>query len=120
MSDFVVCPCCGYPTLSARGDYEICTICWWEDDGQDDADAEDVRGGPNGAYSLTRARANFADHFDMYDTGKRIGTVANPSPTRKSLLAYLTAVREGSRAFDERALYGLLRTDADARRRDER
>lgn len=27
------CPCCGYRTLRERGDYEICKICFWEDDG---------------------------------------------------------------------------------------
>lgn len=26
------CPCCGYQTLDSDGDYEICTICFWEDD----------------------------------------------------------------------------------------
>lgn len=117
MSAFVFCPCCGYPTLAARGDYEICTICWWEDDGQDDANANDVLGGPNGAYSLTMARANFADHFDMYDAGKGIGIVANPSPERKALLAYLRAVKQGERAHDLRILQGLLRSDNDARRK---
>lgn len=53
------CPCCGYRTLGARSDYEICPICWWEDDGQDDRDADIVVGGPNYELSLTQARANF-------------------------------------------------------------
>ncbi|MBC8876598.1 MAG: hypothetical protein H8E44_44790 [Planctomycetes bacterium] len=53
------CPCCGYATLDARGEYDICTICWWEDDGQDNDDANVVRGGPNSNVSLTRARINF-------------------------------------------------------------
>jgi hypothetical protein len=34
-------------------------VCWWLDDGQDEADADVVRGGPNGSLSLTAARANF-------------------------------------------------------------
>lgn len=115
MSDFLDCPCCGYATLSARGDFEICTICWWEDDGQDDHNADKERGGPNKS-SLTAARKNFADHFDMYDAGKGIGVVANPSPERKSLIAYLLSVREGA-TLDERKLHGLLRSDNEARRR---
>ncbi|WP_210332701.1 CPCC family cysteine-rich protein [Methylosinus sp. H3A] len=53
------CPCCGYRTLDERGAYEICPVCFWEDDGQDDHDADEVRGGPNGSLSLTRARQNF-------------------------------------------------------------
>jgi hypothetical protein len=38
---------------------EICEVCYWEDDGQDDHDAEVVRGGPNGGLSLSEARANY-------------------------------------------------------------
>ena len=53
------CPCCGCKTLGERGGFEICEVCFWEDDGQDDHDADAVRGGPNGALSLTQARANF-------------------------------------------------------------
>ncbi len=34
-------------------------MCYWEDDGQDDGDADVVRGGPNGTLSLSQARANF-------------------------------------------------------------
>lgn len=52
------CPCCGYCTLDERGGYDICPICWWEDDGQDNHDADEIRGGPNAALSLTQARIN--------------------------------------------------------------
>ncbi|MGW9133071.1 CPCC family cysteine-rich protein [Streptomyces sp. NPDC055681] len=55
------CPCCGFLTLDERGTYEICPVCFWEDDGQDDHDADRVRGGPNGRLSLTEARRNFHD-----------------------------------------------------------
>lgn len=55
------CPCCGFKTLSERGGYDICPVCFWEDDGQDENDAEVVRGGPNGWLSLSEARANFQD-----------------------------------------------------------
>jgi hypothetical protein len=53
------CPCCGCRTLSERGCFEICPVCFWEDDGQDDTDADDVRGGPNRGLSLSDARANY-------------------------------------------------------------
>lgn len=53
------CPCCGHPTLSERGRYDICRECWWEDDGQDDHDSAVVRGGPNGPVSLDAARAQY-------------------------------------------------------------
>jgi hypothetical protein len=53
------CPCCWCKTFGERGGYEICPICFWEDDGQDDAHADEVWGGPNGALSLAEARANY-------------------------------------------------------------
>jgi hypothetical protein len=53
------CPCCGYLTLGERGGFEICAVCFWEDDGQDEHDAGIVRGGPNGRLSLSDARRNF-------------------------------------------------------------
>lgn len=57
------CPCCGYLTLSSRGQFEMCYVCCWEDDGQDDHNADVVRGGPNGNLSLTQARQNFVAEF---------------------------------------------------------
>lgn len=53
------CPCCGHVTLGERGGYEICDECGWEDDGQDDHDAQVVRGGPNGRQSIADARAAY-------------------------------------------------------------
>ena len=53
------CPCCKYKTLRGRAGFEICPVCYWEDDGQDEHDADDVRGGPNGDLSLRRAQDNY-------------------------------------------------------------
>lgn len=63
------CPCCGCHTLVGRGRFEICPVCFWEDDGQDDHDADVVRGGPNADLSLIQARANYL----------RIGACDEPS-----------------------------------------
>jgi len=55
------CACCGYLTLSedpAVGTYEICPVCFWEQDSVQEADP-DYRGGAN-APSLNDARANYA------------------------------------------------------------
>jgi Cysteine-rich CPCC len=60
------CPCCGYPTLSERAAWEICDLCDWEDDGQDDSNARVVLGGPNQNYSLQEARDNFVKFGWMY------------------------------------------------------
>lgn len=55
------CPCCGYKTLDERGTFDICAVCFWEDDGQDEDDADDVWGGPNGEISLTEGRSNYKE-----------------------------------------------------------
>jgi hypothetical protein len=49
------CPCC-----FNRTGCRTCPVCFWTDDGQGDADADVVRGGPNGELSLSEARLNFA------------------------------------------------------------
>jgi len=54
------CPCCGYKTLEAPDALGLCPVCWWEDDGQEDADAADVRLTVNGALSLDEAREYFS------------------------------------------------------------
>ncbi len=59
MSKSVSCPCCGFLTKVKRCDDEICPVCFWQDDGQGDSDAEEVRGGPNKELSLAQARLNF-------------------------------------------------------------
>ncbi len=54
------CPCCGSRTLEAPEAMGLCPVCWWEDDGQDDEDAGEVRLTVNGTLSLTQARAHYA------------------------------------------------------------
>lgn len=57
----IPCPCCGLRSLGSRAYYEICSVCWWEDDGQDNNNAYLCAGGPN-KYSLVNARINFLLH----------------------------------------------------------
>jgi len=83
------CPCCLLPTLSERAGFEICPVCWWEGDGQDDDTADEVWGGPNRHYSLAAARNNFKSHSYNYDRGKGIDAVEKPSPARQALLSYI-------------------------------
>jgi hypothetical protein len=47
-------------TLDERGACEICPVCFWEDDGQDEVELHVVREGSNGSLSLAEARTNFA------------------------------------------------------------
>jgi hypothetical protein len=66
------CPCCGFPTLDERGCFDICKLCNWEDDVQDDPFADEEWGGPNGDYSLTEARNNFKENLIMYRDKRNI------------------------------------------------
>ena len=40
----------------APGALVLCPVCWWEDDGQEDSDASEVRLTVNGQLSLDEAR----------------------------------------------------------------
>ena len=72
----IACPCCGLLTLCERGASEICPVCFWEDDGQSDLDAEEVFGGPNGPLSLAIARRNYVQ-FGASDQ-RFVGQVRDP------------------------------------------
>jgi cysteine-rich CPCC protein len=52
-------------TLDKNSRYRVCPVCLWEDDGQADPDADQVRNGFN-SVSLTQARFNFIV-FGAYD-----------------------------------------------------
>ncbi|MHC0039752.1 CPCC family cysteine-rich protein [Pseudoneobacillus sp. C159] len=56
------CPCCGYKTLDEEppGTYDICEICFWEDDGVQFNDP-DFKGGAN-VPSLRQAQKNFIEY----------------------------------------------------------
>lgn len=56
------CPCCGFLTLREppTGTYDICEVCFWEDDGVQFRDP-DYEGGAN-TVSLNQARENFRLH----------------------------------------------------------
>ena len=62
----VACPVCGYPTLHRRCCYDMCSLCQWECDGQDDPEADAVWGGPNARVSLSQARCNFEPPRSMW------------------------------------------------------
>lgn len=54
------CPCCGYATFDEEpnGNYDICPVCFWEDDPFQSQDPDDADGANK--VSLNEARANFA------------------------------------------------------------
>ncbi|MDJ1491823.1 CPCC family cysteine-rich protein [Cytophagaceae bacterium DM2B3-1] len=66
--DLYACPCCQYKTLTSRGDYDICDMCSWEDDGNDDLMHYS---GPNHML-LKEGRANFLKYGSMYPSSKTV------------------------------------------------
>lgn len=76
--DHFRCPCCGFKTMAERSCSARCPVCDWVDDGQDDRDADVVRGGANGALSLALARRNF-EGFGASDR-RALASVRPPRP----------------------------------------
>lgn len=108
----VTCPCCGYPTINERTAYEICSLCAWEDDGQDDNPHRpegyhdyfapgDVAGGPNHDYSLSEARENFATNLTSY----------RPADIDFESERSTTAIKRDVVKAYERAVRGLIDVD---------
>ncbi len=54
------CPCCGFYTfrIGPDSEYDICPVCYWENDKEQNED-EDYEGGANNV-SLNQARENYA------------------------------------------------------------
>jgi len=51
------CPCCGSRTISEPGELDICEVCWWEDDGKDNATATETS--EVNTLSLAEGRTNY-------------------------------------------------------------
>ena len=65
------CPCCGYRTLPGRFDYDLCPVCWWEDDGVEPWEYS----GPN-AQTLVEAQQEYLAEQRPYR--RRPGRVRAP------------------------------------------
>ncbi len=52
------CPICDYRTLGRHGEYEICAVCYWEDDGGP-AEPDSQRHSPANRMSPAEAHANY-------------------------------------------------------------
>lgn len=85
------CPCCGYPTLTERKGFEMCIICGWEDEGQDDKNLNEIRS-PNG-ISLLEGRKNFEKTFDS--------NIAANVDSKKTKENYLSIKKELISSFEE-------------------
>lgn len=68
------CPCCGYYTLPERGGFDICEVCFWEDDDRKEEygiDAPVRPEGPNHVH-LWQARKNFLEFGAAEARNKRL------------------------------------------------
>lgn len=55
----ITCYCCGYKTLTeGPGEYDICPVCFWEDDGKGFI-GSDKPSSVNHGLRLSEAQANF-------------------------------------------------------------
>lgn len=59
MVEKFTCPCCGYKTLDEQFGWDICPICYWEDDPLQFEEV-DLEGGAN-TVSLRQAQKNFIE-----------------------------------------------------------
>jgi len=62
------CPCCGYKTLGSERSFDICHICFWEDDGLQFENIDCIDGA--NAVSLRQAQRNF-EIFGACDEGSK-------------------------------------------------
>jgi len=77
MAPLYTCPCCGHRTLTeGPGDYDLCPVCSWEDDGMHADDAASMNG-PNGVTLAEGQR-----RYRRYGTSAlhAIGKVRPPTP----------------------------------------
>lgn len=93
--DRLPCPCCGHRTLTALDEYELCPVCFWEDDPRQSSDPYLVDGA-NGK-SLAESRRTYA----------RIGAMdeiflAKVRPVRSSEAGDEAASSQGRLVRDER------------------
>ncbi|MDM5360682.1 CPCC family cysteine-rich protein [Peribacillus sp. ACCC06369] len=105
------CPCCGFPTLGERGNFEICELCHWEDDGQFDPYADEVWGGPNGDHSLTEARKNFKENLIMYRDKRNILSQTDTEiETKRALLSTFVELDSETNSLKINALWNEIKS----------
>ncbi len=85
------CPCCGRRTIEEHEIYDICPVCWWEDDGSDN-DSADQHSGPN-HLSLLEARLNFLQ-YGIFDP-KRVDLAEIKQPSNKYSIGRKFYLKDG-------------------------
>jgi hypothetical protein len=100
------CPVCRVPTLDQRGVYDICQVCWWEDDGIVDPDWPS---GPN-HRTLAQARQQFADGLLAYDRSEEgYARLGGGDPEVEALKHAMLACAASLRLMDQGPEYDACR-----------
>lgn len=68
------CPCCSYKTLEERGQYFICPVCFWEDDGNNDPE----KVSSCNQLTLKEARLNFEKDEVITEKSEKFEERDNP------------------------------------------
>jgi hypothetical protein len=68
------CPCCGFITLAERAAFEICDVCYWEDDGRQARRNFEVLGACN-KYCAQFVRAPLSEEHPDSGTPHGTGTL---------------------------------------------
>lgn len=100
----MTCPSCGFPTLHFPAIHEICDVCNWQNDGQDDPDADREYGGPN-AISLTDSRIEFGIALDRNAFDMNASIIQKPEILLTVLKEYDQKLNDAAiAAFDENSI----------------
>lgn len=76
------CPCCGFKSLPNRGEYDVCSVCLWEDDGCEDPKR---RSGPNrSSMENYRTTCEFEDAVDTEQRDPRFARGTRPTTSTRS------------------------------------
>lgn len=127
------CPCCGYKTFDLKppGTFDICPVCYWQDDLIQYFDP-DFEGGAN-VFSLRQSQEAFKDKTDLininyeFDCPKDVSKIrrmplleiarifiAVDFPLEKLLALYLgfIVIKESSYVFNYEEIYELMGDDS--------
>jgi len=99
------CPGCSFPSFSEDWSHNICIVCNWQHDGQDDPYANEIWGGPNYELSLTENRLNICR--TLKEKSEKIGGKINEAPSE--ILEIFKAHRHRMDSFDEDKMMNALR-----------
>lgn len=105
------CPCCAFPTLGERGENDICPLCKWQDD------IDEEKSGANGDYTIQEARENFEQFLIMYRASEQ--DIHTPHsrlvPAKRALIAVYMAILDANlKAHQVKSLWRAVESLHDA------